>query len=56
MTFTTWSGGVKFLDSVVRNFVYLSTVTPLCEAELQLYQDKKEPTRCHRYRCLFSLG
>jgi len=38
MTYTTRSGGVKFLHSVVRHFMYLSTVTPLCEAELQLYQ------------------
>jgi len=36
MAYTTWSGGVKFLHSVVRNFIYLFTVTPLCESEFQL--------------------
>lgn len=38
MTYTTRSGGVKFLHPMVRNFVCLSTMTPLCEVELQLYQ------------------
>jgi len=38
MTYTTRSGGVKFFYSLVRNFMCLFSVTPLCEVEFQLYQ------------------
>ena len=38
MTYAARSGGVKFLHSVVKNFMYLSTVTSLCEVEFHLCQ------------------
>jgi hypothetical protein len=50
MAYTTQSGGVKFLHSVVRSFMYLFTVTPLCEYEFQLYVIRPRSVRCIQIR------